>query len=292
MSYLAVAIMAFSGLFHAMWSFFVKKSHHKVVFIWLMFFVTSLILTALYLIYFRRFGFLSPYALKMSRLTVCGYFLYQVSSGVAYELEDMSLVYPLTMSAPLFVPVWAWLFIGERITISGLAGIVFCVIAIYIIPLENLHFKSIIRPFTQFKREGVRLALLAGIIDSVSNVTNKMGVTSTNAFALAYFIIASTNILLGLFCCVRAKQRKEIIETIRLDKKEILLAGMIFAIAFTSFQLGVSLARVSYAIPTRRISILFGVLFGVFFLKEKHAARIRIIASLLFIIGIWLMKIG
>ena len=292
MSYLAVAIMAFSGLFHALWSFFVKKSHHKVVFIWLMFFATSLILTALYLIYFRRFGFLSPRALKMSLLTVCGYFFYQVSSAVAYELEDMSLVYPLTMSAPLFVPVWAWLFIDEKISTIGLAGIILCIIAIYIIPLDNLKLKSIITPLTQFEREGVRLALLAGIIDSISNVTNKMGLTSTNAFAFAYFIISCTNILLGLFCLLRSKQRKEIIETIRLDKKNILLAAVIFAIAFPSFQLGMSLAKVSYIIPTRRISILFGVLFGVFFLKEKHAARIRIIASILFIAGIWLMKIG
>jgi drug/metabolite transporter (DMT)-like permease len=230
--------------------------------------------------------------LKLSILTVCGYFFYQMSSGVAYELEDMSLVYPLTMSAPLFVPVWAGVFIGEKISMSGLAGIILCMVAIYIMPLENLKLKSIIRPFTQFKREGVRLALLAGIVDSISNVTNKMGLTSTNAFAVAYFIIASTNILLGLFCLLHSKQRKEIIETIRLDKKEILLAGMIFAIAFSSFQLGISMAKVSYAIPTRRISILFGVLFGVFFLKEKHAARVRIIASILFIAGIWLMKIG
>lgn len=292
MSYLALFIIALSGLFHAMWSFCVKKSHHKVVFIWLMFSVTSLILTALYLRCFRQFGFLSPHALKYALLTVCGYFLYQVSGAVAYELEDMSLVYPLTMSAPLFVPLWAWLIIGERITLRGLAGIILCMVAIYIMPLPDLRLETVTRPFTQFKRRGVRLALLAGIVDSICNVTNKMGLTSANAFVFAYFIIASTTIPLGLFCLLRDKQRREIIETIRLDRKNILLAGLIFAAAFPSFQLGVSLAKVSYAVPARRISILFGVLFGVLILKEQYAVRIRIIASILFIAGIFLMKIG
>ncbi|MCL6583062.1 MAG: DMT family transporter [bacterium] len=292
MSFLALTIIAFSGLLHALWSFFVKKSHHKLVFLWLMFATTSLILTALYLIYFRRFGFLSPSALRYALLTVCGYFIYQVAAGKAYEMEDMSLVYPLTMSAPLFVPLWARILIGERLTMRGIAGIVLCMVAVYIIPLQSLRLEAITRPFTHLKRQGVRLALLAAIADSVSNVINKMGLTSTNAFVFAYFVIACTNVLLGLLCLLHTRLRREIVKTIRLDKKYIILAGIIFAAAFPTFQLGVSLAKVSYAVPSRRISILFGVLFGVLFLKERQAARVRIVGSILLLLGIWLMKIG
>ncbi|MEW5801227.1 MAG: EamA family transporter [bacterium] len=292
MSFLAVVIIALSGLLHALWSFLIKKSHHKVICIWLMFLETSLIMTALYLVYFKRFGFLSPRSMVLAVLTTIGYFLYQVSSGLAYELEDMSLVYPLTMSAPLFVPVWAWTFIGEQITIKGFAGIILSVIAIYLMPLDNLQPKTILKPLSRFKRRGVRLAIFAALVDSISNVINKTGITKSNAFAFTYSIVVSTSVFLGLYCLLRDRQRKKIRETVRLDRKNIFLAGLIFALSFPAYQVGISLAKISYATPTRRISILFGVLLGIVVLKEKHAAKVRIFASLLLIVGIWLMKIG
>ena len=112
-----------------------------MVFIWLMFCEASLIMICLYFIYFQRFGFLSCSAFQLSFIAAISYFLYQVGNGLAYETEDMSLVYPLTMTAPLFIPIWAWLILHETINLKGLIGIILCVTGVCIIPLKELNIK-------------------------------------------------------------------------------------------------------------------------------------------------------
>ena len=262
-----------------------------MVFIWLMFVEASALMIFFYLIYFQRFGFLSLSAFQLSLIASLTYFLYQVGNGLAYELEDMSLVYPLTMTAPLFIPIWAWFILHESISAKGLIGIILCVSGVYIIPLKNLNIQSLIKPFSQFKSKGASLALFAGFISSIGAVINKLGINTTNIFSFTYALILTITILLGLFCLGQNKYRRKVPETIKKDKKNLLLAGIILTASFLSFQSAISITKISYASPARRISILFGVLIGIFFLKEKYA-RIRIIGSVLIISGIWLLKIA
>jgi len=87
------------------------------------------------------------------------------------------------------------------------------------------------------------------------------------------------------------KYRENIPGIIKKDTKNLMLAGIVLTASFLSFQSAIPITKISYASPARRVSILFGVLIGVIFLKEK-CAKIRIIGSLLIISGIWLLKIA
>jgi uncharacterized membrane protein len=44
---------------------------------------------------------------------------YAMSLGAAYSGGDLSLVYPLARSAPVFVPIWAVWWLGERLTAAA-----------------------------------------------------------------------------------------------------------------------------------------------------------------------------
>ena len=291
MNFFGLTIIIISAIFHAWWNFLLKKSHDKMVFIWLMFCEASLIMICLYLVYFLRFGVLSCSAFQLSLIAAASYFLYQVGNGLAYETEDMSLVYPLTMTAPLFIPIWAWLILHETISLKGFMGIILCVIGVCIIPLKDLNIKSIIKPFSQFKSKGVKLALFAGFISSIGAVINKLGLNTANIFSFTFSMVLAITLLLGLFCLGQKKYRENIPVIVKKDTKNLMLAGIVLTASFLSFQSAISITKISYASPARRISILFGVLIGVIFLKEK-CAKIRIIGSLLIISGIWLLKIA
>ena len=49
--------------------------------------------------------------------------VYTIVLGKAHERGNLSLVYPLARSAPLFVTLWAVLFLKERLTIGSVMGI-------------------------------------------------------------------------------------------------------------------------------------------------------------------------
>jgi multidrug transporter EmrE-like cation transporter len=55
----------------------------------------------------------------------------------AYSTADISYVYPIARSAPVFVPVFAWLLLDETLNISTFFAIGLILIAIY-----SLHFEG------------------------------------------------------------------------------------------------------------------------------------------------------
>jgi drug/metabolite transporter (DMT)-like permease len=51
------------------------------------------------------------------------------------------------------------------------------------------------------------------------------------------------------------------------------------------------MAPVSYAVPVRQVSIMFGVLLGMIFLKESYG-RIRLASAALILAGAFMIKFG
>ena len=48
---------------------------------------------------------------------------YHLALTASYERIDVSLAYPLTTTAPLYIPLWAYIFLGERLSATGIFGI-------------------------------------------------------------------------------------------------------------------------------------------------------------------------
>jgi len=65
----------------------------------------------------------------------------------AYRVADLSLVYPVSRSAPLFTQIWAFLFIGEIVSLQGIAGIGLVVTGIFIISIRDFHINRVTPSF-------------------------------------------------------------------------------------------------------------------------------------------------
>jgi drug/metabolite transporter (DMT)-like permease len=90
---------------------------------------------------------------------------------------------------------------------------------------------------------------------------------------------------------LRNGNRSRILAEWRENRGLILASGPLMMGSFLSFRYGLALAPMSYAIPTRQVSVLVGVVLGGLFLGES-CGSIRIMASLLILAGVFVIRLG
>ena len=130
----SIFLILISSLFHSFWNILTQTSNNSQCFsglkgIWIIFLATAYFL-------FNGFPLNIGYELFVWALIsgiLHGFYILSLSR--AYSTEDISYVYPIARSAPVFVPLFAWLFLGEKISLLIILAVLVIISAIYI-----LHF--------------------------------------------------------------------------------------------------------------------------------------------------------
>jgi drug/metabolite transporter (DMT)-like permease len=290
MSSLALTLILFSALMHALWNLLVKRSRDKTAFIWWMFCCSGAMFSLALLLMPEPFPlFTLRIALLASAGAVC-FVAYHLFTGRAYQQGDLSLTYPLAQTSMVYVPLWGMLLLGERLSLLGTAGILLIIFGAYCIQLRALSFSEVLRPFRNLRKPSVQAALAAGFIYSVGSVIDKTGVMDYHPLYFTYLLVV---IMFAIMSCnlLRPSQRGRITKERQHNLRLILLSGPIMMGSFISFRYALKLAPLSYAVPVRQVSLLIGVLIGVLFLGEI-CGRIRIMASLLILAGVFQVRFG
>ena len=151
MSVLSIVLLLLAAVLHALSNALIKLSRDKLAFTWWM-------LTAWAIIGFPLIFFVGrPPPIGWVLILVSGLIeaVYFITLTRAYALGDLSQVYPIARgSAPLFVLLWALLFLGERPTPIGVGGIVIVVIGLYLVNLPALSDWK--RPLLGYKLAAAR----------------------------------------------------------------------------------------------------------------------------------------
>lgn len=289
METLALLLIVISAFMHALWNLLVKQSRDKTVFIWWMF-VSSWSLMALAALWC---GWLvrpdTHMALLCAAAALC-FVVYHWLGGYAYRTGELSVTYPLAQTSMLYVPLWGVLLLGEHLSVIGVCGIALIASGAYAVQLRRFTRADIMFPFTRLSSPSVQAALLAGFVYSIGAVLDKTGVSHYPVFeftfVLVFFmlVIMSANLL-------RPCYRGRILAEWRHNRKLVLYSGPVMLASFLTFRFGLQLAPVSYAVPVRQISLLIGVILGVFFLGET-CGRIRFMAATLILLGVFCIRFG
>ncbi len=216
--------------------------------------------------------------------------LYHLFNGRAYRTGDLSIAYPLSQTAMLYVPIWGAFILDESLTPVGVAGILLVLCGAYVVQLPSLGSADILRPFRNLGNHSVQFALAAGFVYSIGAILDKMGVMAysplyfTHLMVCFMFLIMTGNLL-------RPSYRGKIFEEWRKSRWLILLSGPVMMCSFLAFRYGLQMAPVSYAVPVRQVSLLIAVIIGVVFLRET-CGRIRFTASALILAGVFLIRLG
>lgn len=282
-----LGLLLLSALLHASWNLLAKRSLDKQAFLWL----ASLVSLS---------AFLVPFLL-LSRPVPPGGWPFIVLSGVleavyfmllgsAYQRGDLSLVYPLARgSAPLFVLLFAALFLGEQVRWTGLLGIGLVVAGIYTLHLKVLNLRGLLGPFLSLKDRPSQIALLTGLTIGTYSVVDKVGVGYAGPVAYLFLtFLVSAIVLLPYMALVKTQAvRREW----RDNKRSILAVGAMSLCGFLMVLFALTVSQVSYVAPVREISVVFGALLGALVLREPFA-RVKLVGSVLIFGGIVLISLA
>ena len=283
-----VLLVIASAFSHAIWNVLAKKGENKEAYMWIM--VTSSLFTLIpvYLIILPNWSF--PHdALPYLFVSAVAETFYFFTLGKAYELGDLSVVYPLARSSPLFLTILAVILLNERITAWGLVGIVLMFIGVYTIHLKKLDLKDIIRPIRSLRERAPQYALLTALWTSIYSLSDKVGVTTVNpviySFWLEIFIIP-------LMTAVILFRRRGSVITQEWKKSKVsaTASGFLMRFGYVLVLIAMSHIQVSYVLALRQISVVLGATAGVLILKEKFG-RIRIMSAIFIFIGVYILAV-
>jgi len=289
-SSLAFTLIVISAVMHALWNLLVKRSRHKTVFIWWMFVASGSLFTLTIPFLPERFRWPDPMTLLLVTAGAACFVLYHLLNGRAYRGGDLSVVYPLSQTSMVYVPIWGMSLLGERLTMPGLAGILLVILGAFSVQMERLSLDEFLRPFRNLGSSTVRSALAAGFIYSLGSIAEKVGVRDYSPLYFTYFLVLT---MLGLMSVnlLRPCYRPLIVAELREHWPLILVSGPVMMASFLTFRYGLNLSPMSYAVPVRQVSILVGVLIGILFLGES-CGRIRLGAALVILAGAIMIRLG
>jgi len=290
MSALAFYLILFSALMHALWNLLVKRSKDKTVFIWWMFFMAGALLNIVVLFMPGPFPKPEPVVIGLGAGGAVCFVFYHLFNGRAYRDGDLSLTYPLSQTSILYVPIWGGWLLNEHLSLQGISGIGLVLAGAYAVQLRRLSLDEVLRPFRNLGHPAVQAALAAGFIYSVGAVIDKTGVNIYPPFYFTYWLVMFMFLFLSMNL-LRPRYRGRVREEFRSSRILVICSGPVMMGSFLSFRYGLQLSPMSYAVPARQVSLLFGVLIGVLFLGESYG-RIRFGAAALILLGTFFIRMG
>lgn len=290
MSNLAFTLIIISAVMHAIWNLLVKQSRHKTVFIWWMFAASFALFTVLLPLVPEPFRWPGRETVLMIAIGAVSFMLYHLLNGRAYQDGDLSVVYPLSQTSMIYVPIWGVILLGERLSLPGIAGILMVILGTFSVQMRSISLPELARPLRDFRSPSVRAALLAGFIYSIGSIAEKNGVRQYTPVYFTYFLVLVMLLLMSMNLS-RPKYRLHIADELRANWRLILASGPVVMASFLTFRFGLNLAPVGYAVPVRQVSIMVGVLIGILFLRET-CGRMRLLSAGLIVAGAVLIRFG
>jgi len=301
MNFIAIILVLASCVTHAGWNLVSKSKTPSAAFFAMSTSCSVVLMAPLYIYSLPHLGRIPPAVWGL--LIVTGFFqaLYFISLGNSYRLNDISLAYPISRSLPvLMVPLVCFLIgYGERLSFIAIVGMIITAVGCMILPLKVIN-ASVFKHYFQYSFLFVLLAAVGttgySIIDSRGLELLKTGAHPLSAMQAALFYIAFEDLMTVFFLWpyVWASRREKI--NLRIIRKRSLryplLAGPVVAVTYTLVLLAMQFAtNVSYIVAFRQVSILIGVLLGIFVLKEK-STPFKITGTVLIFAGLVLAALG
>jgi len=279
MSLLALSLVLASALGHATWNYWLKTSGGGLVFVWLFATAGCVLYLPLVAAFAWHAGFV-PSAPQIALILISGllHTAYYLLLDRGYRSGDFSLVYPLARATgPLLTLCVAVLFIGERPTPLGLAGVLTIVAGAFLLA------------------GGTRMRLPAGsgraLCYALATGVMIAAYTLNDRQAVAVLLVPplifdwSQNLVRVLLLAPRVmKDRAALRANWRERRKAILIIALLCPLTYILVLAAMQLAPVSYVAAARELSILFGTLMGAHLLREADSHR-RVTGAIVMVAG-------
>ncbi len=272
------AMVVAAALLHAAWNALVKVNADRLIMVAMM--MVSQAVIAVLVLPFVEFPTPAswPYIWASTALHTA-YFIFLT---MAYRYGDLSHVYPIARgSSPLIVAVVSVVIVGEILSRQATVSIV--LIALGIMSLTLTRGASGFR-----EPKAIFFALGTGVFIAGYTVVDGLGARLADS---AHSYIFWLNVFDGIPITAIALylRRGQVLAQVRTSWKFGVLAGIISLIAYWIVLWAMTQAPMAMVSAVRETSMVFAVLFGVFFLKERLNLA-RLASTTITLVGVVVLK--
>lgn len=216
-------------------------------------------------------------------LEVLALFLY----SKALKLSPLNLTLPLLALTPLLLLVVPFLLLGETLSLCGAAGVVLVAVGGYLLNIgrgEGGPFAPLRALFTE---KGSLCMICVAAIYSVTSALGKRAITLSSPLFFAALDIPLLVLLTAPFAIYKGKEELRAITRSGIVPAS-LLPALFYAIQIVAHVYAINTTNVAYMIAVKRLSLLFGVLYGRYLFQERGG----VMASIIMLAGVFLIMIG
>ena len=276
----AVGLILISAITHALVGVLIKRSHDKLV--------LRIILGATSAAVALPFIFILPplpaEVWPVLALGISLHIIYQIAQASAFTRGDMSLVYPIMRGfAPALTALFAVFVLDE--TLRGIETWGLCLAVAALVGFGWPGRK----PQKGFAA-AVAIAVFVGALTSLYTVVDAKGIrlAPVKFSFIAWLFVLEGTIGAALFSIWK---RKNLLEKIKLDARDGIIAGGLGCITYATALYAFSLSAVAPLAALRESSVIFGAIFAAILLKEPFGKR-RISLAALLVAGLALMHMS
>ncbi len=289
----AFALILLAGIIHAGWNIVAKKANGDARFS----FQTSVFNMLIW----------APVGITLGWNVVPGWgaaeWGFVVLSGVlhvfyfivllrGYRRSDLTVVYPLARgSGPLLSSLVAVLFLGEKISLFGVAGIAGVVLGVFLVAGgPKLWRKSHDAAQRERVHKGIRYGVLTGGFIAAYTLADAYAMRSLLLAPLVYYYLENV-LRVALSAPAACARPARMVMLWLANWRKIVLISLISPMSYFLILTALKYAPVSHVAPAREMSMMIAALLGVRVLGEGEMHR-RIGGAVLIALGVVALTLG
>jgi len=214
----------------------------------------------------------------------------------AYHRGDISLVYPLMRSAPLWVTLVGFLLLGERLSSLAVAGVLLTICGVAVLPLSKLSAADALHAWFVKRDPMVKFALAASFATCVYTISDRVAMNAaTGILAGAALIAASYPVGLLLWWILVPDDFAGIdwrgLTVPGLPWYRAAAFGFCIAGAYAIIIGALIFGEAGRVLAVTNLSVILGSIGGMFLFREHSAALPRVAGLCLTVAGIVLLRL-
>ncbi|MGG4481411.1 EamA family transporter [Paenibacillus illinoisensis] len=282
---LPIFLVLASGMAHAVWSMFTKRSLNKSVFLWSIMMIPTVILLPVLIVELVREPLTMPaYALLVLSMALQALYSWLLSQ--TYELGDLSQIYPIMRgTSTLLVPLIGVFFLGETLSSFGWIGIA-CMLGGFLV-LSGVGGKDAKQGSRKQGLKPVLMALCVGLCTTNYVFVDKLNLQHISPLSLLE--VTNIGFVAGLTPALLAS--RQLRQEWKVNRSTIMLGALLNPGSYLLFLFALEQAPMARLGPLREVGTVFAAFLGILLLKEQQGKK-RILCSIvifggILLIGMW-----
>ncbi|MFX3647764.1 MAG: EamA family transporter [Paenibacillus sp.] len=279
---LPIVLVLASGMAHAVWSMFTKRSLNKSVFLWSIMMIPTIILLPVLIVELVREPLSIPaYALLILSMGLQALYSWLLSQ--TYELGDLSQIYPIMRgTSTLLVPLIGVTFLGETLSPYGWIGIA-CMLGGFTV-LSGVGSRDITTGSRVKGLKPVLMALSVGLCTTSYVFVDKLNLEHISPLSLLE--VTNIGFVAGLTPALLAS--RQLRQEWKVNRSTIMLGALLNPGSYLLFLFALQQAPMARLGPLREVGTIFAAFLGILLLREQQGKK-RILCSIVIFVGILLI---